>query len=492
MNAVCLIIPPSPFLADERVFPSLGILKVAAVLDRAKIPVSVLDTSGYANPTLLVERFVTDHPEVSWYGLTATTPQFPSAVSIRNTIKDVNAQATIALGGPHATMTCTGWKEDRKRNRIGRGWVAFEQAQALFDTVVSGDGEEAVFPALDGQPLVDADELRSGLFLKTGELEDYPLPMRSMIDLESYHYEIDGLPATSLIGQLGCPYLCAFCGGRQSASFRFIRTRKAAHVAAEVEHLFESYGYRGFMFYDDELNVTPTGLEDLCVALREVQDRLGVEMRFRGFLKAERFNEAQAKAMYTAGFRIVLSGVESGSDQMLTVIQKRTTAEINARCVRLAHDAGLQFKALMSLGHAGESQKTVEESIAWVLREQPDDVDWTVITQYPGSPYFDQSEPLEGQHGSWVYRAKGGEKLYSRELDYAKDAEFYKGVAGSYVSYVWTDHLSAEDLVRVRDDAERITRRALGLSPVLAIQAEQVEHSMGQLPPNVLKDSWKT
>ena len=29
---ICLIIPPSPFLLDERVFMSLGILKIAAVL----------------------------------------------------------------------------------------------------------------------------------------------------------------------------------------------------------------------------------------------------------------------------------------------------------------------------------------------------------------------------------------------------------------------------------------------------------------------------
>ena len=490
MKPVCLIIPPSPFLADERVFPSLGILKVAAALDHANVPVYVLDTSGYAKPTLLVEHFASAHPEVSWYGLTATTPQFPSAVAIRNTIKGIHPEATVALGGPHATMTCTGWKQDRKRDRFGRGWVAFEKAQTIFDTVVSGDGENAVLPALDGPPLIDADNLHSLLFMQRSGFEDYPLPMRSLIDLSSYHYEIDGLPATSLIGQLGCPYLCAFCGGRQSPSFRFIRTRKATHVAAEVASLHEDYGYRGFMFYDDELNVTPTGLEDLCAALREVQDRLGVEMRFRGFLKAELFTPAQAKAMYQAGFRIVLSGVESGSDQMLAVIQKRTTAEVNARAVRIAHDAGLQFKALMSLGHAGESQQTVAQSVEWVLKERPDDVDWTVITQYPGSPYFDQSEPLKA--GTWLYQAKTGERLYSCELDYAQDAEFYKGVAGSYVSYVWTDHLSADDLVRVRDEAERVTRRELGLPAIQTVQARQVEHSMGQLPPNVLRQSWRT
>ena len=34
MNKICLITPPSPFLLDERGFLHIGILKVAAVLER--------------------------------------------------------------------------------------------------------------------------------------------------------------------------------------------------------------------------------------------------------------------------------------------------------------------------------------------------------------------------------------------------------------------------------------------------------------------------
>ena len=45
---ICLVIPPSPFLLDERVFASLGILKVAAELEVFH-DVSVLDLSGVEN-----------------------------------------------------------------------------------------------------------------------------------------------------------------------------------------------------------------------------------------------------------------------------------------------------------------------------------------------------------------------------------------------------------------------------------------------------------
>ena len=49
MNKICLITPPSPFLLDERVFLHIGILKVAAVLEREGHKVDFIDLSGVQN-----------------------------------------------------------------------------------------------------------------------------------------------------------------------------------------------------------------------------------------------------------------------------------------------------------------------------------------------------------------------------------------------------------------------------------------------------------
>ena len=48
-SSVCLITPPSAFLLDERVFVSLGVLKVAASLEAAGYEVNLLDLSGVEN-----------------------------------------------------------------------------------------------------------------------------------------------------------------------------------------------------------------------------------------------------------------------------------------------------------------------------------------------------------------------------------------------------------------------------------------------------------
>ena len=51
----------------------------------------------------------------------------------------------------------------------------------------------------------------------------------------------------------------------------------------------------------------------------------------------------------------ILIGFESGSPRILRNINKKATVDDNTRAVEAAHRAGLKVKALMSIGHPGES-----------------------------------------------------------------------------------------------------------------------------------------
>ena len=83
---VCLVIPPSPFLLDERVLMSLGILKVAAVLEQAGAGVEVLDLSGIENYKEAFIHYVR-LSTATLFGFTATTPQMPQASELAETLK---------------------------------------------------------------------------------------------------------------------------------------------------------------------------------------------------------------------------------------------------------------------------------------------------------------------------------------------------------------------------------------------------------------------
>ena len=70
-------------------------------------------------------------------------------------------------------------------------------------------------------------------------------------------------------------------------------------------------------------------------------------------------------------------------------------------------------------------------------------------------------------------------------------AEYYKGVPGEYTSYVYTDHLSAKELVKQRDWLEADVREKLGIPYNTAAPAVRYEHSMGQgvIPTNILRST---
>ena len=76
-------------------------------------------------------------------------------------------------------------------------------------------------------------------------------------------------------------------------------------------------------------------------------------------------------------------------------------------------------------------------------------------------------------------------------VDYREVAEYYKGIPGEYTSYVYTDHLSADELVKLRDWLEGDVRTKLGIPYNTAASAVRYEHSMGQgiIPPNILRSS---
>jgi anaerobic magnesium-protoporphyrin IX monomethyl ester cyclase len=517
--------PPSDFLTDQRVFINLGILKVASSAIERGVVVEFLDCNGVRNYLQTTEAFA-KKTKSRIFGFTATTPQLPQTVKMIRRVRRVRPDMKIVLGGPHVTLAHAAWKKEQKKGIVnGRAAVAMRQLLKIADVIVSGDGEDAIFAAChpNAPQVIDADILGGQFFLTDERLDQTRWPARHLVDVDTYRYTIDGAPALSLIAQLGCPYGCGFCGGRNTRMLRKIRTRSDENILAEMEHLWRVRGkpsLMGFMFYDDELNVNPE-IVRLMRSIRALQDKLSkeagywVRFRLRGFIKSNRFTNEQAQAMYEAGFRWILIGFESGSEKILTNINKAATKAENTRCMEIAKRHGLKVKALMSIGHPGESPETIEETYQWLRdvatlmntkEEKNFDFDLTVITCYLGTPYYDEAvrnEVLSKKLGMdiWTYRFKlpsGGmsEPLHQIALDYTEAVANYKGKPGRYKAYVFTDTLTPDDIVKKRDEIEASVRAEFDIPANQGLAAKRYEHSMGMgsdgtLPSYVLRSSAK-
>ena len=159
----------------------------------------------------------------------------------------------------------------------------------------------------------------------------------------------------------------------------------------EVENLVENYGVKEIM---DDSGTFPIGdwLREFC---REVMRR-GYQKKVR-FDCNLRFNAGMTKEDYLlmgqAGFRFVLYGLESASQETLERINKNLRVEQIEPVLKWAKEAGLKPHLTVMVGYPWESEKDVNNTIAFaekLFRDGlADSLQATVVIPYPGTPLFD-------------------------------------------------------------------------------------------------------
>lgn len=450
MDKILLVNPPSPFLLDDRTFPALGVLTVAAELQRLGVEVEVLDLAGQEFYLAQMGAWLKFH-SAREFGITANTPQMPYVYRILQVIRANRPDARVIIGGPHASFA------PQHCLKLG------------FDQVVMDDGVDGIRQVVAGKQ----DKLIKGGLIS---LDEYPLPARDLIDFDSYHYTLPGTDqrATNVMWSQGCPYRCSFCSGRELLFYRKYRTRSPQHILAELDELRDTYGITAFQAYDDEVNIKRDWLAQVCTAL----SKRGY--LWRAFIKANLFDDEIAAMMDRAGCVEVCTGVESGSDRILTdIIQKETTYAINLEARRVAQRHGIRFKAFCMVGNPSETREDIALTKRWLLEARPDDFDMTVLSPMPGSPIYDRAYPEEVRRDFEVPGFPRFDLAFAQR-DFAQEASYYKTVPGEYKAWTATPTMSSAELEEVRDQIDQEVREALGLPSIARQDLSPYEHSMGQ------------
>jgi len=388
---VCLVRCPSPFLIDEKVFPPLGLMAVGTGLKSQGHDVYIRDDLSYEIPK-----------GFDYYGFGPTTPEYPYAVEAKNAIKKHNPSARVVIGGPFASLNVDVCKSDG------------------FCCVVVGDGEFATEQAFKTNMGV--------IYAKNKPLENYPTIDRNLIDIKSYEYFINDRLTTTVVTSRGCPYRCAFC----SHNYSSVRFQEISKSLSEISTLHHDFGYNALMFFDDIFIMIPERVKKICNHLK----RLGIIWRcfVRGDLVVKHGVEL-LQTMADSGCVEVGMGIESGSETILKNINKGESVNNISTAIKMLKSVGIRVKGFMIVGLPGENFQTIKETNDFLSTAQLDDVDFTIFRPYPGSPIWKNKDQ------------------YDVEWDDINLSEmFYKGKPGDYRSIVSTSELSANDIVKARDE----------------------------------------
>lgn len=116
-----------------------------------------------------------------------------------------------------------------------------------------------------------------------------------------------------------------------------------------------------FFFVDNTFNRPLSYAKALC---KELTD-LSLPLEWRCILYPDGIDEELAEIMARSGCTEVSLGFESGSEQILHVLNKRFKPEDVKRTSEILGDRGIRQTGFLLLGGPGETKQTVEESLSF-------------------------------------------------------------------------------------------------------------------------------
>ena len=86
-----------------------------------------------------------------------------------------------------------------------------------------------------------------------------------------------------------------------------------------------------------------------------------------------------------------MTGIESGNEKILQNIKKGITKEQARAFMKSCRKLGIITHATFALGLPGETRETIEETIRFAKALDPDTLQVSIATPYPGTEFYEQA-----------------------------------------------------------------------------------------------------
>ena len=249
---VLLIEPPkTPWeMMGDVVAPPLGLATLAASLERAGIPVHILDANAEGIGWSGLRGAIAEAaPDV--VGVTTLTPYYPHARRACRIAKTACPGVVTVLGGPHVTFLA----EETLLSAPEVDLVVRGEGDAILVELVRCLAEDGDLGAVPGLAFHSDGGITQTPAPPPLDVCALPLPAYHLLPMEAYHFEGLGSPFATVQASRGCPYRCTFC-----AEWPFWRDgwrpRDPEAVVEELELVVKRYGRHSVWFADDCFNAS--------------------------------------------------------------------------------------------------------------------------------------------------------------------------------------------------------------------------------------------
>jgi radical SAM superfamily enzyme YgiQ (UPF0313 family) len=235
-----------------------------------------------------------------------------------------------------------------------------EKTRDYIDHIIIGEGELLLLKLLQGelpprQRVFTLEDLG-------GEALD--ISRAEIMDLSDFN--LPYYPFLASYASRGCPFQCQFCS--EPVLWGKYRRKSAAQVVSEVSTLYRKHGYQLFVMSDVLMNPMVTELAEEFI---KSPTAIYWDTHFRVDLQA--CDPGKTMLWRRGGLYRVEMGVETGSQRILDLMNKKiTVSQIKQALSSLAH-AGIKTTTYWVMGYPGETEEDFQLTLN-LVEEMKDDI----------------------------------------------------------------------------------------------------------------------
>lgn len=339
-------------------------------------------------------------------------------------IKKESPELKIIVGGTHATAL----PEHVLENCNSVDIVARKEYDFTIEEIVSGNTPHEAIQGISYK--------KDGVTFHNDDREYIEnldvLPFASKIyqqflNVDDYGYSLAQKPMVQIFSARGCPYHCNFCSYPETMGGRAFRKRSVKNFVDEIEYIcLNMPEIKEIFIEDDTFTVDKQRVIDICNEMMRRNLKPIWSCNSRADLPYD-----VMKKMKEAGCRLLVTGFESGNQEVLNKIKKGITLKQSLEFAENARKLKLKIFGCFMIGLTGDSLDTILETYHFAKKINVDMVFFQQAVPFPGTGFYD-----------WVK-----ENNYISTEDYGKWLN-EEGYLNCLVNYPYA---SSQEIERLRD-----------------------------------------
>jgi anaerobic magnesium-protoporphyrin IX monomethyl ester cyclase len=372
-------------------FHPLGIAQLSAILRGRGLRAQVIDCT-FEHRDDVISKIVHARPRI--VGIYAMLSMSENALALAVNIRKDLPETLLVCGGPLPTL---------KPGHFS----------TVFDAVFCGEADIS-FPCFCVD-YIESNRSPAGLSLFVENAEKYPgiyfnnpndgtliqttpqssdekaldrLPIPDRCDYDHLKYQQFWLdrqeaPLAGIMTSYGCPFDCDFCS--KPVFGNRLRRRGMGRIFEEIRDI-KDRGYTGLWIADDCFSLDPEHIR--CFCRRLISEKL--DMKWFCLSRVDGIAQSDIELWQASGCRKVFFGLESGSNDILKLMNKKTTTQVAEKTIQRFAQSDIRTAGFFIVGYPGETYDTIETTFKWALSLPLDEISFTIPYPLPGTRLYDR------------------------------------------------------------------------------------------------------